>query len=75
MLPSGVLSLDARRVIAVYNTDSTNTVYVGQSGIDSNSGYPVGPGTEKAFALAANLNIWAICATGETANVRTMEIA
>ena len=75
VLPSGVGALATRRVIAVYNTDGTNTVYVGQSGIDSNSGYPVAAGTEKAFALAANLDIWAICATGETANVRTMEIA
>lgn len=74
-LPSGVAPLAARRVIAVYNTDASNTMYVGPSGVTSDSGYPVGPGTEKAFAIAANLPIYGICAAGETVNVRTMEIA
>ena len=74
LLPPGG-SLDARRVIAVYNTDSTNAVYVGPSGVTSDTGYPIAAGTEKAFALAANLDLYAIAGAGNTVNVRTMEIA
>ena len=77
LLPGGVAgnALAARRVIAVYNTDSTNAIYVGPSGLTETNGYPVAAGTEKAFALAANLDLFAIAGAGITVDVRTMEIA
>jgi hypothetical protein len=74
LLPPGG-SLPTRRVIAVYNNDSTNAVYVGESGITETNGYPVAAGTEKAFAIAANLDLYAIAGAGNTVNVRIMEIA
>jgi hypothetical protein len=74
LLPPGG-SLATRRVIAVYNNDSTDAIYVGPSGITENNGYPVGAGTEKAFSLAANLDLYAIAAAGGSVDVRTMEIA
>lgn len=74
LLPPGG-SLDYRRVIAVSNTDSTNAIYVGPSGLTEDNGYPIAAGTEKAFSVAANLDLYAIAAAGTTVNVRTMEIA
>lgn len=74
LLPPGG-SLPTRRVIAIYNTDGSNSVYVGPSGVTETNGYPVAAGTEKAFALAANLDLFAIAGAGNTVNVRTMEIA
>ena len=76
-LPGGVVDsqLESRRVIAVMNMDATNAVYVGPSGVTSDNGYPILAGTEKAFALAANLNLFAIAGAGNTVEVRTMEIA
>lgn len=73
-LPSGEYPLAGRRAIAVYNNGS-NVVYVGPSGIDSTTGYPVAAGTEKAFALASNLEIYAIAGVGTSVNVRILEIA
>ena len=75
VLPSGTLPLAGRRVIAIYNNDSTNAVYVGGSGVTSSDGYPVAAGTEKAFALAANLNIYCVAGAGNVVDVRIMEIA
>lgn len=74
-LPSGVTNLDGRRVIAVYNNDSTNPVYVGPAGVTENTGYPVAAGTEKAFAVAGNLDLYCIAGAGNSVNVRIMEIA
>jgi len=77
ILPSGSAgaALESRRVIAVYNNDSTNAIFVGPSGVTEDDGYPIAAGTEKAFALAANLDLYAIAGTGNSVNVRTMEIA
>jgi hypothetical protein len=76
-LPSGQAALPGRRVIAIYNTDATsNPVYIGPSGVTAANGYPIAAGTEKAFAIAANLLLYAItAASGTSVNLRTIEIA
>jgi hypothetical protein len=73
-LPSGVANLDFRRAIAVYN-NGPNPIYVGQSGITTSNGYPVPVGTEKAFAMAGNLDLWAIGSGSSPIDVRIFEIA
>jgi hypothetical protein len=75
VLPSGTAALAGRRVIAIYNNDTTNPVYVGASDVSETNGYPVAAGTEKAFALAGNLGIYCVAGAGNSVNVRIMEIA
>lgn len=75
VLPSGTGSLEGRRVIAIYNNDGTNAIFVGGSGVTSSDGYPIAAGTEKAFALAANLHIYAVAGAGNSVDTRIMEIA
>lgn len=68
------LALDGRRAIAVYN-NGTASVYLGPSGVTEANGYPLPTGTEKAFAIGANLHIFAIAEAGNTEDIRLFEIA
>lgn len=73
-LPSGVPNLPYRRAIAIFNL-GPNTILVGQSGITTSNGYPVPVNTEKAFAVAGNLDIWVIGSGAAASDVRIFEIA
>lgn len=75
ILPSGAPALFGRRVMAIFNNDSTNAVFVGPAGVTETNGYPVSAGTEKAFALASNLDIFVVAGAGNAVNIRIMEIA
>jgi len=73
-LPSGTQNLSGRRVIALYN-DGPSKAYIGPSGVTPANGYPLPTGVEKAFALAANVDIYVTTSGSQTTNVRVLEIA
>jgi len=73
-LPSGIQNLSGRRVIALYN-NGPNAAFIGPTGVTINNGYPLGTGVEKAIALAANYDIYAVTSGAQTADIRVMEIA
>jgi len=73
-IPSGVYNLPGRRVLAIYN-NGNDPVFIGQSGITSSTGFPLASGASQAFAIAANLDMWAVTASGKVVNIRTMEMA
>lgn len=72
--PSTSGNWPGRRVIAVFNNNTSGTLYVGPSGVTTANGYPVPTGTEKAFGIAGNLDLWGVGAASGI-DCRTMEIA
>lgn len=63
-----------RRVIAI-NNEGGSRLYIGPtSGVTPLNGYPVAVGTEKAFSIGANLEMW-IIASGIDGFVKILQIA
>jgi hypothetical protein len=61
-----------RYSIAIRNTDTTNTVYLGASGVTSSTGFPLKAG--ETFVMDRNYAaIYGICAAGLTATVAYFE--
>lgn len=73
-IPSGIQNLPYRRAIAIFN-QGPSPIYIGQSGVTTAIGYPLPVGTEKAFTVAGNLDIWAIASGAQPVDVRFFEIA
>jgi len=64
--------LTARKTIALYNMDSSNTVYLGKTGVADTTGYPLPP--ETSIAFDSNAVWYGICGAGLTAEVRVLEL-
>ena len=63
-----------RYSITIRNLDTTNTVYIGGSGVTAATGYPIKSG--ESFTLDRNFAaIYGICDTGLTASVAYFEEA
>jgi hypothetical protein len=67
-------NLDNRKAISIRNFDNTNTIYIGNSNVTTATGFPILPYESLPFDLSNGANIYAICETGKTASVRTIEI-
>ena len=67
-------NLDNRKAISVRNWSDTYTIYVGGSDVTSATGFPILPKESLPFAMSNGAQLYGICATGETAEVRTVEI-
>jgi hypothetical protein len=66
--------LDGRRSISVFNTDDTATLYIGSgSGVTTDNGYPVGPGTAFSAELGGNVELWGVSTTD--IDVRVLEVS
>lgn len=66
-------NLDNRKAIAVFN-NSNNTVYVGGSTVTTTTGYPLQPFGSLPFDVSEGADVYGICDTGLTADVRFLEI-
>ncbi len=76
MLLQLVSHLEHKTYLAVglYN-DGPSKAYIGPSGVTVTNGYILPTGVEKAFAIAANYDIWAVTSGSQTTNIRVLEIA
>ena len=66
-----------RKSVVVRNMDPANTVYVGVAGVTDASGFPLLPGADAGEAFRFedyNSDVYAICAAGESADVRFIEV-
>lgn len=67
----------AGRNTLIIRNNGTFPVYFGDSTVTINTGYPKGPGEELVIDLQDNVNVqlWAVCETGRTVNLRILEVA
>lgn len=68
------LTLENRKAIIIRNWDTDNYVYVGGSGITASTGFPLLPKESLPFDLSDGAQLYGICETGLTAEVRYLEI-
>lgn len=68
--------LTGRNTLIVRNNGTVN-VYFGDATVTAANGYPKGPGEELVIDLQDNVavQLWAICETGRSANLRILEVA
>jgi hypothetical protein len=64
--------LSNKKTIIIYNMDSDNTIYIGKTGVSDSTGFPIKPDSDRAFDCSADM--FAICSSGETADVRIIEL-
>jgi len=65
--------LQGRRAIALYNAGAFQ-ILLGPSGFTAQNGYPINPGTEKAFSIGKGIEIWAMTSGTAVSALRIMEI-
>lgn len=70
--PSGALG--GRRILEVFNNNTSGTLFVGPTGVTTLNGYPIPTGTSKVFNISALINLYAIGAASGI-DCRTIEIA
>lgn len=64
----------AGQAFAFYNT-GPDTVYIGDSTVTDDDGLPVAAGSwSPGLALGTGDHIYGVCATGDTAEVRVLEV-
>ena len=66
--------LENRKAISIRNNSDSVTIYLGESGVTTATGYPVLPKEQMSFDLGTGASIYGICDTGLTADVRYIEI-
>ena len=67
-------NLDNRKAIIVRNMDSSNRVYLGNSGVTASTGFPLIPLEALPFDLSEGAQLYGICDTGQTVEVRYLEV-
>ncbi|MGV8130854.1 MAG: hypothetical protein ACP5N7_02010 [Candidatus Pacearchaeota archaeon] len=72
--PLPATALTARRVIDVQNR-GPHSIFVGGSAVSTTSGVEISKGGNKEFEVGPSQIVYAICATGKTADVRVLERA
>lgn len=55
----------------IQNTDSTNTVYIGNNTVTSSTGIALAPGA--SIVIYGKPEIWAVCAATQTATINVVE--
>ena len=63
-----------RKAITLFNMSTLDIVYLGGSGVTTANGYPLTQNQGLPFDLSSGAQIYGICETGKTANVRYLEI-
>ncbi len=71
-LPTTVL--DNRKAITVFNNSNVNKVFLGGSTVTTANGYPLLPYQGLPFDLGSGGALYGICETGQTAEVRILEV-
>jgi len=71
-IPNG--NMGNRKAITIFNYSNTNRVFIGGAGVTVANGYPLLPYQGLPFDLSSAAQIYGICETGKTADVRTLEI-
>jgi hypothetical protein len=72
--PIPATALAARKVVDVQNK-GPNSIYVGGSAVTVATGIEITKGGNKEFEIGPSQVLYAICATGQSADVRTLERA
>ena len=67
-------NLDNRKAISVRNFDASNKVYLGNANVTTATGYPLLPYESLPFDMSQGAQLYGICETGQTADVRVMEV-
>ena len=67
-------NLENRKAITVFNNSNTNRVYLGGSGVTVATGYPLLPYQGLPWDLSSGAQLYGICDTGKTADVRVCEV-
>ena len=62
------------QVIAIANTSTTATIYLGSSNVTTVNGWPIGPGEKQSFEFLANLDFYLI-ADAAGVDVRILQVA
>jgi len=63
-----------RKAISIRNYSNQNTIFIGGSGVIVATGYPILPYETLPFDLSSGAQLYAICDTGLTADVRYIEV-
>lgn len=58
--------------VAIWNNDSTNTIYIGGSGVTTGNGWPVLKGTGITMRLVASDPVYAIAGVAGPLDVRVL---
>lgn len=67
-------NLDNRKAMIIRNFSKDNIIYIGDSAVTTTTGFPILPYESIPFDINAGANLYAICETGLTADVRTLEV-
>lgn len=67
-------ALAGRRRMVIQNIGA-KPVYIGATGVTDGDGLKINPSASLALELGSQVAVFAVCATGETANVRVLELA
>ncbi len=72
----GGSALTGRKCLTLFNNSQTNSVYWGRtSSVTAASGTPIFPQQHAGWRFTANADIYLVCDTGESADVRLTESA
>lgn len=69
-----VTALSNRRRILIENLGN-KSIYVGDSGVADTDGFRVSPGSVLDLDLGPSVAVYAVCSSGQSANVRVLEVA
>jgi hypothetical protein len=72
LIPSANLS--NRKAVSILNYSNVNWIYIGGSDVTVGTGYPIQPYQGIPFDLGSGSQLYAICETGKTADVRILEV-
>lgn len=62
-----------RRTLCIFNNSSV-TIYIGDSGVTTSTGFPLGAGAAMYLDVSDDVDVYAIAASGSN-NVRILELA
>ena len=69
-------ALTARNSFTVKSEDETNNVWIGNSDVnDTTTGWALEPLDYLNFDVTNNIELWAVCSSGKTAQIRILELA
>ena len=72
--PLPTTNMDNRKAISIRNWSDGDVIYIGSSSVTTATGFPIFPKETLPFDLSSGAVIYAICETGKTADVRTIEV-
>jgi hypothetical protein len=67
-------NLTERKALSIRNFHKTTKAYTGGSGVTSSTGFPLLPYESLPFDISQAVNVYGICETGQTAEIRYIEL-